>query len=80
MNRFEFVVAARREGIRDGAYSLEGGFPSERYVLSIESGGWSVYYAERGEKVGDEHFDTEDDACTWLLFLLMKSSATHDVW
>jgi hypothetical protein len=39
-----------------------------------------VYYAERGEKVGDEHFDTEDDACTWLLFLLMKSSATHDVW
>jgi hypothetical protein len=31
--------------------------------LEIEEGGWCVYYAERGLRSGEKHFETEHDAC-----------------
>ena len=30
-------------------------------------GGWSVYYSERGVRTGEVHFDTEQEACDYLL-------------
>lgn len=58
------------------AYSLGGGLPNERYVLSQEPGGrWSVYYSERGQKSGEHIFDTEDAACRYLLNLLVSDAS-----
>lgn len=77
MNREQLRDIARREGIRDDAYSLEGGLPHERYVLSISEGGWDVYYSERGQKTGLKSFETEDDACSYLLETLLKDRTTR---
>jgi len=76
MNREALRTAAEREGIRDSAYSLDGGLPPERYVLAIVDGGWSVYYSERGERTGSTFFDTEDEACSFVLFEARRRS--HD--
>jgi hypothetical protein len=77
VNRSDFVDAANREKVRPDAYSFEGGFPSERYVLDVEPGGWVVYYSERGERVGESHFETEDEACSELLMRLLKDRSTR---
>jgi len=77
MDRKQLQRAAAREGIRDSAYSLDGGLPFERYVLSIVTGGWSVYYSERGERVGETFFDTEDEACSFLFDKLVRDPTTR---
>jgi hypothetical protein len=78
VNRSELVAAAQREGIRSAAFSLDGGLPPERYVLSLEEGGWSVYYSERGLRREESHFDTEDEACSYLLLRLIEDPTTRE--
>lgn len=78
MNRADLVGRARAEGIRDSAYSLDGGMPPETYVLAIEEGGWSVYYSERGSRVGERRFETEDEACSDLLLRLVEDPTTRE--
>lgn len=78
VNRTELVEAANREGIRPSAYSLDGGLPAERYVLALGEGGWSVYYSERGERTGQVHFDTEHEACDYMLLTLVGDSTTRE--
>jgi hypothetical protein len=39
----------------------------ERYVLAIVEGGWSIYNSERSQSVDEAFFDTEDEACSYLL-------------
>lgn len=58
-------------GIDSSAYSLSGGLPNERYVLSQESDGCSVYYSERGQRSEERWFSSESEACAYLLSLLM---------
>ena len=77
MNREELRAAVHREGIEPSAYSLDGGAPSETYVLSLENGGWSVYYSEHGERVDEARFDTEDEACSFLLLRLVRDPTTR---
>ena len=77
MDRSSFPLAAERLGIRATAYSLDGGLPDERYVLSIEGVGWAVYYSERGLKRGVVHFDTEREACDELLMRLADDPTTR---
>ena len=77
MNREDLRIAADREGVSADSFSLDGGLPVERYVLAIAEGGWSVYYSERGERVGEQIFDTEDEACSHLYLLLLRDSATR---
>jgi hypothetical protein len=77
VNRSDLLAAADREGIRRGCYSLDGGLPAERYVLSIEQGGWSVYYSERGDRVSELRFDTEDEACSELFDRLVSDPTTR---
>jgi hypothetical protein len=72
MNRQELHALARREGIRDDAYSFEGGLPFERLVMTAEAGGWVVYYSERGLRTGLRGFDTEDEACQYLWERLLR--------
>lgn len=36
--------------IPSDAYSLNGGFPNEAYVLNLNDALWEVYYSEKGSK------------------------------
>jgi hypothetical protein len=65
--------------VRDDAYCLEGGVPSERYVLSVADGGWIVYYSERGERTDIRAFETEDEACAHLFELLLRDPTTRSL-
>jgi len=77
VNRKELVAAADNEGIRRESYSLEGGMPPGQYVLAVEDGGWSVYYSERRQRVDEQHFETEDEACSHLLMWLVSDPTTR---
>ena len=57
-------------GFDPGAYSLDGGHPSERYVLDDRRSECVVYYSERGLETGLRTFPTEDPACRRLADLL----------
>ena len=77
MDRTDLIEAAEREGIRSSAYSLDGGLPAEQYVLALEEEGWSVYYSERGQRTDEVHFDTEHEACDYLLVRLVSDPTTR---
>ena len=77
MNRTRLQELAKQEGIRDDAYSLDGGLPSERYVLEITEGGWHVYYSERGLRTGIRRFETESEACEYLFETLLADPTTR---
>ena len=66
-----------REGINPRAYNLEGSHGDEAYALAPRPGGWAVFYAERGEEVGRRSFDTEDEACHYLLGLIVRDPTTR---
>ena len=76
-DRKELDDVLRREGIDPNAYALDGGHPSERYVIDGRPGGWAVYYSERGLESGRQDFATEDEACRYLLDLLRNDLTTH---
>jgi hypothetical protein len=76
-NRQELGDILHREGINPNTYALDGGHPSERYVLDIRPGGWAVYYSERGLESGRREFDSEDEACNYLLDKLRSDPTTH---
>lgn len=73
MNRRELKKILDQEGFNPKRYSLHGGLPDERYCLDrLGDGRWSVYGSERGEKVAERVFDTEDAASEYLLYLLRR--------
>ena len=76
-NRQELTEILRREGINPDAYALDGGHDGERYVIDVRPGGWAVYYSERGLESGRRDFETEDEACRYLLALLRDDPTTH---
>ena len=75
MRRNELVDAIRQARIPADAYSLDGGHPSEAFVLSHEGSSWSVYYSERGLETSKRSFATEEQACDELWRLLSKYAA-----
>jgi len=79
MNREDVRREARANGIRDDAYSFEGGLPSERYVLEPTDDGWRVFYSERGLRTNERTYRTEDSACQYLLELLLEDPTTRQV-
>jgi hypothetical protein len=77
VTRAELQAAAEREGIKPNAFSLDGWHADETYVLCIEDGGWSVYFAERGRRIDESRFETEDEACDELLLRLSRDQTTR---
>jgi len=77
VNRQELGETLHREGINSNTYALDGGHPSEKYVIDVRPGGWAVYYSERGLESGLQEFDTEDAACRYLLEQLRNDPTTH---
>ena len=58
-------------------YSLEGGLPTEKYVLEETYGKWCVYYSEKGLRSGERQFDNEEAACDYFLAILKSDPTTH---
>jgi hypothetical protein len=77
MNVRELKQHLVKENIDEFAYSLTGGLPGDRYVLSEDGDAWSVYYSERGSRWDIKRFQTEDEACTYLLQTLLNDSTTR---
>lgn len=77
MNRIDLQQRLREEKVDELSYSLEGGLPNERYVLSKERNVWSVYYSERGIMTNLHVFETESDACLYLLQQLLNDPTTR---
>ncbi len=77
MNRQTLQQKLTSAGIRSDSYSLEGGHPSEAYVLASEGRVWAIYYSERGQETSRREFDSEEAACNHLFTLLLNDSSTR---
>jgi hypothetical protein len=64
-------------GFDPEAYWLDGGHPSEKYLLDHRGHEWVVYYSERGLETGLRSFPSEDLACCQLADLLVRDPAAH---
>ena len=74
MNVSELEKELKALGVPSDYYSiLLGGTPNECLCLvKTNSETWQVYYSERGEKNGIREFETEQDACLYMLKKLKK--------
>lgn len=72
-----FLAVVESERIDPMSYSLDGGHPSESYVLEDRRSVWVVYYSERGLETGLESFDTEAEALGHLLDQLIRDPTTR---
>ena len=76
VNRDDLRQALAREGIRDSSYGIGNDQP-ERYCLGIVSGGWAVWYSERGGRNNEVFYETEDEVCSELLLRLVEDPTTR---
>ena len=65
------------EGIDPRSYRLDGGHPSEAYVLDRRGDQWVTYYSERGLESALAFFASEARACRCLRDLLLRDSSTR---
>lgn len=73
MTKTELKTKLEQADVYAEAYSLDGGLPNERYVLSQGvNGRWDVYYSERGQKSGLRSFDSESAACQFFFDHVLK--------
>jgi hypothetical protein len=69
----------KAKGAHSHAVSVGMGVPQaeEVYCLVKDGEHWEVYYAERGQKIDLEVFESEDEACDYLYEILKQDSS---VW
>lgn len=62
-------------GVRPDVFTSD---PSqdEAYVL-VDEGGWCVFYSERGQRTNEQLFDSESDACEYLLSVIARDPTTR---
>lgn len=77
MTRDDLKKTLKDMNVRADAYSLDGGHPSEAYVLAAVATGWRVYYSERGQETSAAAFDSESAACQHLLSLVERDPTTR---
>jgi len=77
VNFDQLKCIADQEGIVRRAYSLEAERIDNQYVLGRQGSSWTVYYFERGERLGIYSFPTEDEACAFLLDELRRDRTTR---
>lgn len=77
MDRASLRELLDRENVDPDAYSFEGGTPDDTYVVEQTAGNWAVYYCERGLRIGERIFASEDEACRHLLDLLLRDRTTR---
>ena len=68
MNTKELKKALKAAGIPAEQYNLDGkGRDDERLCLVKEDSKWVVYYLERGARTTEQFFDSEEEACDYIL-------------
>ena len=72
MNIEQLDQKLKNLGIPKDLYNFDdAGREDERFCIKEKNGIWNVYYKERGEKTTDEYFNSEEEACNFLLKLLL---------
>lgn len=79
MNREELKKTLEKEHIRPDVYDLNGGHIDETLTLGEANGRWFVYYSERGLESDRREFDTETEACEYLLSKLRSDPTARSV-
>ena len=77
MNKSELKLKLDKNDVDSDAYCLTGGHPSEKYILSQDGFKWAVYYSERGKRVEERRFDSEDEACCYILKIILEDLTTR---
>lgn len=82
MDVAELIRKLDEAGVPSSVYDfdLDGlSLPSERYCLRSEGRfRWLTYFSERGEKVGEHVWISEDQACGHLLQVLLRENDHRD--
>ena len=76
MNKEILKNKLKDAGIREEAYSLDGD-KLDAYCIDNSYNDWSVYFFERGLRIGKKHFESESDACSYLLEQLVSDFTTR---
>lgn len=76
MNENEMQSELESLGITRDAFSLSGA-RDEAYCLDRSTGGWSVYYSERGLEAGRQEFRDKIEAYEHLKSLLLSDPAVY---
>ena len=77
MDRDVLMKIAKRERIRDDAYSFDGALRENTLVLATERRRWVIKRVKRGEPKELAWFDTEVEACEYLLEALLSDPTTR---
>ena len=73
MKTKELKKTLKAVGIPTDLYNLDGkGRDDERLCLVNENSKWVVYYLERGVRTTELFFDSEEEACDYILKLLRE--------
>lgn len=74
MNKYQLERILEDEGIPSYLYNLyDTGRHDERLCLEkTKNGMWQVYFSERGRKTSVVEFNSEDEACKYILKELKK--------
>ena len=79
MNIEELKKALDKEGVKPFYYSLNGITEDKDGALILEKKGkkWMCYFYERRGKFDVKYFDTEDEACKYMLERLTSDPTTR---
>lgn len=77
MTRARLGALLDDENVSRDSYELHGGRADEALVLEERGGAWIVYYAERGLRSGERTFRTQDEACRFMLDMLLRDPSTR---
>ena len=61
-------------GVSQDLYSIMvGGLPNEKLCI-VKDEMWQVYYSERGKRIGEKVFETEEGACEYFFGKMERDS------
>ena len=77
MNKENLQLMFNELKVNPLSYTLSGGLPNEKYVIDQGIGKWSVYYSEKGQKNNEKVFETEHEACQYMLKCVSEDLSTR---
>lgn len=82
MNRITLKERLEQKNIKPASFSLEAEIfePDEALCLRKNGSGWVVYYSERGLQTGKKNFESESEACFYILKELLADPTTRKDW
>jgi hypothetical protein len=77
VNRRELAQRLRDANVDEDSFDLADQRKEEAYCLAETPEGWVVFYHERGLRRGERVFPSEDQACAYMLDLLLADPTTR---